>query len=215
MMRPVVVAVPPEAPSSLVATGLTSPKRVRLTWTNTALNATGLTVQRATDAAFTQGLVNVKLAGTNVTTYDDSTVAQNVTYYYRVVAANTVGSSVAGYPQMTVTSISNVVTAGPPMDPPSNLAGTQAARGQPVVLTWKDNSPNVPNPPNFNSENNFVVQRATSSTGSWSTLATLAANSVTYADSSGLKNTTTYFYRVQATNIFGGTTSNVFSITTK
>ncbi len=56
MMRPMIIAVPPEAPSNLVAAGLSGPFRIRLTWDDNSLNATGFTIQRATDPAFTLNL---------------------------------------------------------------------------------------------------------------------------------------------------------------
>jgi hypothetical protein len=77
----------------------------------------------------------------------------------------------------------------------------------PVVIQWTDNAPNLPNPPNFNSESSFIVQRATSSTGPWTTITTVAAapgsgTIVRYSDNSATSQTT-FYYRVRANNIFG------------
>jgi FtsP/CotA-like multicopper oxidase with cupredoxin domain len=112
MMRPMILAVAPRAPSSLVATGLTIPTRVSLTWTASSPNATSFTVQRATDSGFTVNLTNFKLGV--VTSYIDTTVVQGATYYYRVIASNLVGSEVLGYPTLAVDSPpSNTTTVGP------------------------------------------------------------------------------------------------------
>jgi FtsP/CotA-like multicopper oxidase with cupredoxin domain len=113
MMRPIMVAVAPEAPSSLAANELIIPERVHLTWANNALNATHFTIQRATDPSFTTNLMNFTTVGP-VTTYTDATVAQNTKYYYRVLASNLVGSLVPGYPTATANSTpSNTVTFVP------------------------------------------------------------------------------------------------------
>src|SRR5262249_7262542 len=60
-------------------------------------------------------------------------------------------------------------------------------------LTWVDNSAN---------ETAFLVQRATSANGPWTTVATAAANATTYSDASVAKKTA-YVYRVVATNVVG------------
>ena len=78
---------------------------------------------------------------------------------------------------------------------PSNLtaAVTGSGNGRQVVLAWADNSAN---------ETGFAIQRATDATGPWTTIATVGANVVTYADPIGNTNTV-YFYQVLATNSVG------------
>jgi FtsP/CotA-like multicopper oxidase with cupredoxin domain len=103
MMRPMCLAVPPEAPSSLGTTVIGG--GIRLNWTNNALNATSLTIQRATNSAFNANLVTFTPSSETATTYTDSTAVVGTTYYYRVIASNTVGSTLAtGYPTMTANS---------------------------------------------------------------------------------------------------------------
>ena len=65
MMRPMIIAVPPEAPSGLAVSYPGGTFRLNLTWNDNSLNATGFTVQRASDPAFTVDL----------TTFDVSKVA--------------------------------------------------------------------------------------------------------------------------------------------
>jgi FtsP/CotA-like multicopper oxidase with cupredoxin domain len=102
MMRAMAVAVPPEAPSNLSRTIVGS--SVQLDWTNNALNATSLKVQRATNAGFTTGLTTFAIANPATITYTDTTPVASQLYYYRVIASNTVGSTVSGYPTLTVDS---------------------------------------------------------------------------------------------------------------
>lgn len=94
--------MPPEAPTSLTGTKITG--GIRLNWTNNALNATGITVQRATDSAFTANLTTFDLVPTAVS-YVDTTGVVGTTYYFRVVATNTVGGTVPAYPTSNATSV--------------------------------------------------------------------------------------------------------------
>lgn len=67
-----------------------------------------------------------------------------------------------------------------------------AATGR-VNLAWADNSAN---------ETAFVVQRATSAAGPWTTVGTAAANATAFADTTVAKKTA-YQYRVVARNVVG------------
>lgn len=223
MMRPVGLAIAPAAPSNLVAAGLSGPLRVNLTWTDNSNNETNFTIQRATDSGFTTGLTTFTV-GANVTAYTNTTVVQNVTYYYRVIANNVVGTPVVGTTSAD-SAPSNAVTVGPPAAAPSIQSAGQpsTALNAPVALGWKDNSPNVPNPPNFNAERSFTVQRSTNGGGTWINVATLPAHAgtgaMTYTDPTtgpnGVKRHTTYTYRILANNIFGSSASNTITFTTR
>lgn len=80
---------------------------------------------------------------------------------------------------------------------PSSLAATISGPGT-VSLSWTDNATN---------ETGYVVQRSADGGTNWSTLTTLAANSVAYVDSTGSAGAT-LSYRVQAINASG---SSLFS----
>jgi hypothetical protein len=123
MMRPMMVAVAPAAPSNLAAAAVKG--GVVLTWTDNSVNETGFTVQRATAAIGPWSKVSANVnaspgAGTTVT-FTDTTVAKKKTYYYRVIANNTVGytqtyaAPAAGYPHTSADSApsgtSNAVTS--------------------------------------------------------------------------------------------------------
>ena len=197
MMRGMAVAVPPETPSNLAAAlqGSGNNKRAVLTWVNNALNATSLTVQRATDSSFTLPVTLATLGV--VTTYTDPIGNTSQTYYYRVFASDTVGSTVAGYPQMTADSaFSNTAGVNLPVPPaaPTNLAATLIA-GPQVRLNWTDNA---------NNESAFVVERCQNAgCSNFAQLGgNLAANTTTYTDAAVVQNTT-YRYRVQAVNAAG------------
>jgi FtsP/CotA-like multicopper oxidase with cupredoxin domain len=86
----VVVPAQPLAPTALTAANGAnqgSQRRVVLTWVDNANNETGFTVQRATDAAFTAGVVNTAVAA-NATTTTISGLTRNTNYFFRIRANN-------------------------------------------------------------------------------------------------------------------------------
>ena len=85
-----IVPAQPAAPSAVVAANGANQgnsRRVVLTWVDNATNETGFTVQRATDAGFTTGVVNTNVAA-NATTATISGLARNTDYYFQIRANN-------------------------------------------------------------------------------------------------------------------------------
>jgi hypothetical protein len=76
--------------------------------------------------------------------------------------------------------------------PPSNLAPTAVSSSR-IDLTWTDNS---------YGETGFKIERKTGSGGTYSQIATVAANATSYSDT-GLSGATTYYYRVSSYNSAG------------
>jgi hypothetical protein len=75
---------------------------------------------------------------------------------------------------------------------PTNLVASTATSTS-IGLTWTDNS---------NNESGFVIQRSTSSTGTFTPVITVGANTTFYTDTN-LASNTTYYYQVLATNNLG------------
>ena len=95
MMRPIEFNVSPAAPSAVTTSG-GSGAPITVTWTDNATNpaATMYTVERATDAAFTQNVVDTPLNVPTATSFADTTVVSGTTYFYRVRAENSASYSV-------------------------------------------------------------------------------------------------------------------------
>jgi fibronectin type 3 domain-containing protein len=90
---------PPAAPLNLTAIAA-GPSQINLTWTDGSTNQTGIKIERSTDDVnFTQ----IALTSANVTSFSDTGLAGNITYYYRVRATDPIGDS--GY--------GNTVSASP------------------------------------------------------------------------------------------------------
>ena len=94
MMRPFVFVVAPAAPTTLTAVPSTGPEKVTLSWADHWTNplATNILVQRSTNAAFTSAVTTFS-APAGATTYADTAVVLNATYFYRVRAENAVSYS--------------------------------------------------------------------------------------------------------------------------
>ena len=87
---------------------------------------------------------------------------------------------------------------------PSGLSATVAAPNQ-ISLSWKDNSIN---------ESGFKIERKAGLNGTYTEIATALPDAVSYADT-GLAVSTTYYYRIRATNSVGDSsfTSEVHAAT--
>ncbi|HYG73713.1 MAG TPA: PA14 domain-containing protein, partial [Planctomycetota bacterium] len=89
-LYPVGAPPTPGVPGSLSANAV-SKSQIDLTWTDTANNENGFKIERKTGAAGT--FAQIGTAGANATSYSDTTVAPDTTYYYQVRAYNGSGDS--------------------------------------------------------------------------------------------------------------------------
>jgi len=127
MMHSVVFAVAPAAPSNLTAVYNTGPRRVTLTWKDNSHNETNFIVQRTSNPTGQWVDISIDVPGAagkgTTITYEDRTVQNNRTYYYRVIAANVVGDTTQyaapaiGYPNYSSNSTPtnpgvSIVTSG-------------------------------------------------------------------------------------------------------
>ena len=97
------IPLAPPAPSDLVAT-VVNANRVDLTWTDNSSNELGFRVLRSLDNI---NYTEIATLAPNTTSFSDTTVEANTTYFYRVVAFNNFGNS---EPSNTV----GVTTPNPP-----------------------------------------------------------------------------------------------------
>lgn len=169
----------PEAPTNLTANAPVC-DRIDLNWTDNSGNEASFKIERSIDNI---NFSEIDSVGADITSYSDSTVAENTTYWYRVRASVSCGDS--GY--------SNTASAATPVCPvlppaaPTNLSAK--AWKYNVLLTWTDNADN---------EDGFRIYRGDSP----STLAlidTVGPDTTSY-DDTGLTRKTNYYYKVCAYN---------------
>lgn len=79
----------PAAPSNLVAT-VASASQINLSWTDNSSNEDGFQIERSTDNV---NFTLLAATGPNITTYGNTGLSANTTYYYRVRSFNTAGFS--------------------------------------------------------------------------------------------------------------------------
>jgi len=207
------VGVAPRAPTDLAISVKGS--SATLTWTDNSANETSFILQRANDGGFVSGLVEYELAP-DTTSYVDSTIKRNQTFYFRVVARNLVGDTWdysdpnlnegASFPAVAIDSeFSNTVMIGTvptaPAAPTALSASVQA--GPQVLLTWTDKAKN---------ESGFVVERSDNG-GAYAVVATPGVKTTSYTDAA-VSAGNTYTYRVMAVNAGGSSAySNEASVT--
>lgn len=190
------LAVIPTPPNSLTATAV-SMSQINLTWHDHSANELGFRIGRKTGLDDTW-IVLPAVVGANETTFNNTGLEANTTYYYRVVAYNASGYS-------DPSNEANATTwLGPPVAP-SNLNASTISSSQ-INLSWTDNSA---------TEAGFMIERKTGTEGTWAQIATVATNISSYEDT-GLLQHTTYHYRVRAYVIhYSSAYSNEDSATTE
>lgn len=98
----------PVDPTVLGATAV-SPTQINLGWTDNSINETGFKIERSPDGS--TGWSNIASLGLNVTTYADTGLSPETTYYYRVYAQNHSGDS-------SFTNVANATTLAVPLIDP-------------------------------------------------------------------------------------------------
>jgi fibronectin type 3 domain-containing protein len=183
---------PPETPTGLIALPASS-SEIDLSWIDVSTE-TGYRVERSPDGS--TGWAAVASTGQDITTYSDKGLAPTSTYYYRVYATNAGGDSLTS-------SVGSATTQTDQPGPPTALIAVAASSSE-IDLTWTDVS----------SETGYRVERSTDGM-SWNAVATTGQDITAYSDT-GLSATTTYYYRVFATNAGGDSpASDVVSATTQ
>ncbi len=202
MMRAVCVATQPDPVTSL--TQVVSKGKLILTWADPSPDETSFLVQKKVG---TGPWVNLASVPANTLTYTDGTYKNNQAAQYRVIAVNTVGSGVPGYPNVTMNSLGVTVNSPTvPLGVVTISSVTQAAAvGSPAVVKWTYSAVD---------QTSFTIQWSTSSNFSQNTTssATVAGNVFTYSAAiTGLRRSTLYYFRVTAANANGSGTPSATS----
>jgi chitodextrinase len=195
---------PPTSPSNLTATAV-STSQINLSWTASTDNVgvTGYLVERCTGAGCT---TFSQIAAVTGTSFNNTGLAASTPYSYRVRATDAAGN-LSGY-----SNVAGATTLAPDTQPPtnpSNLTATAASSGQ-INLAWTASTDNV-------GVTAYLVERCQGA--GCSTFAQIGSTGSTSYIDTGLSASTSYSYRVRATdaagnlsgysNVAGATTQNV------
>ena len=182
----------PVAPSNLNATA--SGLNVLLTWTDNSNNETGFKLERSIHN--TKVWTEIATLAANTTSHGDTGLEAGTSYDYRVRAYNTAGNS--DY-SLTATATTLAIPSKP------YLLSVNVSSSTELTLSWTDGSTN---------ESSFKIERSLNGVSSWTQIATVSANVITYSDT-GLTSQTKYYYRARAYNAAGNSDySNIANGTT-
>ena len=194
---------PPTQPGTLSATAV-SGSEVDLSWGASTDNVgvTGYLVERCQGASCT---MFAQIATGAATSYKDTSVTASTSYTYRVRATDAAGN-LSSYSN-TASAITPTPDTSPPTQP-GTLSATSASSGE-VDLSWGASTDNV-------GVTGYDIERC-QSTGcsTFTQIGTVAGTATTYKDTN-VSATTSYTYRVRATDAAGNLSpySNTASVTT-
>jgi len=189
---------PPTAPAGLTATAL-STTRIDLAWTASTDNVgvTGYRVERCQGATCTTFVEVAQPAGTS---FSNTGLTAGTAYRFRVRAADA-AANLSAY-----SNIASATTQTPdttPPTPPTGLTATAASATQ-INLTWTASTDNV-------GVTGYQVDRCQGA--GCTTFAQIATPSGTSFSDTGLTPSTTYRYRVRATDAAGNVSANSSIVT--
>jgi len=156
----------------------TGSNQIYLSWP-TISSASYYRISRSTSYAGTYTLLTMS----NSNFYNDTNVLTGIPYYYKLEAINSAGSV-----------ISTSIASATPSSPLTGLTAAATGTSQ-IYLSW---SP-------LASASSYTITRSTASGGTYSTIATTSS---TYYTDTGLSPGTTYYYKVEAINSYGITSSS-------
>ncbi len=183
----------PEAPSTLTATAVSN-TQIDVSWKDNSATEAGFVVEVSKGSA--SSFVVMDTTSANAVAYSAKSLSGNTTYFFRVKALNTAGSS--AYSE----SASATTLPNPPLAATSLVATALSQRT--VSVSWTDNADN---------EEGYRVERRLTTDSAYTVVATLAAGSTTYRETS-LKAATSYTYRITGFNQGGETASRPVTVTT-
>ena len=187
--------------ASLSPLPLVAGNQVNLAWVNPADTATitGFRVERSTDGGVTFP-VQFVMAGTAITTYNDTLVSPLTAYMYRVFAFNAMGNSPAS------NTVSVTTPAGMP-NPPMSLSAV-AVSGVQVNLTWVA-------PVGGGAPTSYRIERSANGGGTWPVSFVIASPATLAFSDTTVAPLTAYAYRIFAVNGSGDSLpSNIATVTT-
>lgn len=197
-------STPPTAPAGLTATAASS-SQINLAWTASTDNVgvTGYLIERCQGSGCT---TFTQVATSSAANYSDIGLAASTAYTYRVRATDA-NSNLSGY---SATASTTTLASGGDTTPPTapTALGATAVSGTQINLSWTASTDNV-------GVTGYKVERCSGS--SCSNFVQVATPTGTSYSDTGLVTSTTYTYRVRATDAAGNLSnySNTAAATTQ
>jgi hypothetical protein len=178
---------PPDAPSDLVATAISS-SQINLTWQDNSSDETGFKIERRTGSG---SYSQIGTVGAGVTSYSSTCLSANTTYYYRVRAYKSTLNS-------DYCEEASATTLPPPPSAPAlkSPASRSTVPSLTPRLEWNASS----------GATDYGLQVSTSSRFTSLVIDESGITHLYYDMAPGILNwNTTYYWRVNARNSFGST----------
>jgi len=190
---------PPTAPTVLSAS-VGSTSQIDLTWTPSSddVAVTGYQIDRCQGSGCTSF---AQIATSSVTSFSDTGLAASTTYRYRVRATDAAGNVSANSSIVTATTQAAPDTTPPTA--PAGLAATVVSATQ-INLSWTAATDNI-------GVTGYQIDRCQGS--GCTSFAQIATSTVTSFSNTGLAASTTYRYRVRATDAAGNVSANSSIVT--
>jgi len=193
----------PSAPTGLTATASSS-SAIGLSWTAVTPPAnctiSSYSVYGSTTSGFTPSSSNLIASGVTGTTYTNTGLAASTTYYYKIEALDSDGSSAPSAQASAETQAASCTTVP---SAPTGLTAT-ASSSSAIGLSWT-----VVTPPANCTISSYSVYGSTTSgfTPSSSNLIAGGVTGTTYTNT-GLAASTTYYYKVEAVDADGSSAAS-------
>ncbi|WP_193378524.1 fibronectin type III domain-containing protein, partial [Singulisphaera acidiphila] len=166
----------PSRPLSVTAT-VTADGTISLAWA-AATDEVSYRIERSTNS--TTGWTTVGVTAAAATSYPNTGLSENTSYYYRVVATNAAGESA---PSAVVNALTRPNT-------PDGLTAVGVSSRR-IDLTWIDRS---------SAESGYVLEQSLNGTTGWTSIGSTVANITSFLAPGPFNGSTTYFFRVRASN---------------
>jgi hypothetical protein len=183
--------------TNVISTEVPAESSLTVNWSDNATNETNYVLERSTDAT---NFTVIATLGANVTSYNQTALTPNTLYYYRVKATNATDSSVySEIASLTTPPIPSIPTKAATPTPATGSITAELINGN-LTLKWTGST----------NTTTYSVYFGTDA----SSLAKLGDVAYVVAPSyalTGLTPTTTYYWRVDASNAKGTTTGDVWN----
>ncbi|MDW8852619.1 LamG-like jellyroll fold domain-containing protein [Flavobacterium sp. MMLR14_040] len=169
---------------------------LNINWTDSATNENNYIVERSVNGT---DFIVIATLGANITSYNDTGLAPNTQYYYRVKATNSTESSVYETTSLTTPPIPLPPTKATAPSPDSGFINAELSGGN-LTLKWSGSSNTV----------NYAVYFGTDPLN-LTKLGDVAYTANPLYQVTGLSSAVNYYWRIDAINEKGTTTGDVWS----
>lgn len=201
---PVAVFIKPPTNLALTATSVETPSPssiVTLAWTDNADNEAAFVVERSTNGTT---YTEIQQTAANANSYADGNLVPNTVYYYRVKSINATDHSTYAAASVTTPPLPSAPAKAISPTPANRYKYAEPTSAGNLTLKWNGSTNTTTYSVYFGTDSTNLVKKADVA------YATSPSYTVT-----GLTNNTTYYWRIDATNVKGTATGTLWAFRTQ